>query len=71
MGRLFKLLIVYKKKVYSFSAENIGIPRPPNLGGRGINLLSLSEQFIPPVIAGANSVLMTSSNCLRNISVNV
>ena len=45
-------------------SENIGIPRPPNLGGRNINLLSVSEQFIPPVIAGMNSVLMTSSNCL-------
>ena len=51
---------------YSFCAdsENIGIPRPPNLGGRDIDLLSVSEQFIPPVIAGMNSVLMTSSNYL-------
>ena len=51
---------------YSFYAgsENIGIPRPPNLGGRDINLLAVSEQFIPLVIAGMSSVLMTSSNCL-------
>ena len=51
---------------YSFCAdsENIGIPRPLNLGGRDINLLSLSKQFIPPVIAGMNSVFMASSNCL-------
>ena len=51
---------------YSFCAdtENIGIPRPPDVGGRDINLLSVSEQFIPPVIAGMNSVLMTSTNCL-------
>ena len=45
-------------------SENIGIPRPPNLWGRDINLLLMSEQFIPPVIAGMNSVLKTSSNCL-------
>ena len=39
---------------YSFFAgsENIGIPRPPNLGGREINLLSILEQFIPPATAG-------------------
>ena len=51
---------------YSFcvGSENIGIPRPPNLGGRDINLLSVSDQFIPPVTAGINSVLITSSNCL-------
>ena len=54
------------KNLYSFCAdsENIGIPRPPNLGGRNSNLLSVLEQFIPTVIAGMNSVLMTSSNCL-------
>ena len=44
-------------------SENLWIPRPRNLGGRDINLLSVSEQFIPPVIAGMNSVLMASSNC--------
>ena len=51
---------------YSFWAdsENIGIPRPPNLEGRDINLLSMSEKVIPPVIAGMNSVLMASSNWL-------
>ena len=43
---------------------NIGIPRPPNLRERSTNLLSMSEQFIPAVIAGMNSILMTSSNCL-------
>ena len=49
---------------YSFYAgsENIGIPRPPNLGRRDINLLSMSEQFMPPVIAGKYSVLIISSN---------
>ena len=36
--------------------ENIGIPRPPNLGGRDINLLSMSEQSFSPVIAGKNCV---------------
>ena len=51
---------------YSFCAdyENMGIPRSPNLGGRDINFLLMSEQFIPPVIAGMNSVLTTSTNCL-------
>ena len=51
---------------YSFCADSgdIGIPVPPNLGGMGINLLSVSEQFIPPVIAGMNSVLMASPNRL-------
>ena len=46
------------------ASENIGIPRPPNLGGRDINLLSMSEQFIRTVIAGKNSVFMTSSNSM-------
>ena len=52
---------------YSFctDSENIEISRPPKFGGRDINLLSLSEQFIPLAFAGTNSVLMTSSNCLR------
>ena len=54
---------------YSFCAdsENIRIPRPPNLGGRDIDLFSVSEQFIPPVVAGMNSVLITSSNCLSYV----
>ena len=54
------------ENLYSFCADsqNVGIPRPPNLGGRDINLLSVSEHFIPPGIAGMNAVLMTSSNCL-------
>ena len=51
---------------YSFWAdsENTGIPRPQNLGGRDINFLSMSEQFISLVIASMNSVLMTSCSCL-------
>ena len=36
---------------------------------RDTDLLSMSEQFIPPFIAGKNSVLITSSNCWSWISM--
>ena len=55
--------------MYSLSAvsENIGIPSPPNFGGKESSFLSKSEQLIPPVIAGMNSVLTTSSSCLSSL----
>ena len=55
------------KNSHSFCIDsgNIGVPRHPNFGGEGgINRLSVSEQFIPPVITGMNSVLMRLSNFL-------
>ena len=54
------------KNSYFFCAgsENIEIPRSPNLGRRDINLFSESEHFTSPVIAGKNSVLITSPNCV-------
>ena len=50
------------ENVYSFPAvsENIGIPSAPNFGGKESSFLSKSEQLIPPVIAGMNSVRTTS-----------
>ena len=49
------------ENVYSLSAvsEIIGIPSPPNFGGKGGSFLSKSEQLILPVIAVMNSVLTT------------
>ena len=58
------------ENLYSLSAvsENIGIPSPPNFGGKESSFLSKSEQLIPPVIAGMNSVLTTSSSCLSSFT---
>ena len=49
------------ENLYSLSAvsENIGIPSPPNFGGKESSFLSKSDQLIPHVIAGTNSVLIT------------
>ena len=57
------------ENLYSLSAvsENIGIPSPPNFGGKESSFLSRSEQLIHPVIAGMNSVLTTSSCCLSSL----
>ena len=57
---LVKCFVKSFENSYSFYAgsENIGIPRPLNLGRRDINLLSMSEQFMLPVIAGKYSVLI-------------
>ena len=46
-------------------SEKIVIPIPPSVGGNGISFLSMSEKIIVPVIAGMNSVVITSSNRLR------
>ena len=45
--------------------EEIGIPIPTIFGGSDISFPSMCEQFIPSVIAGMNSVVITSSNRLR------
>lgn len=52
---------------YAVSAilKKIEVPRPPNFAGRYISFLSVFEQFIPPVIAGINSVVIMSSNRMR------
>ena len=47
---------------WSAIPANIGIPNPPSFGGRNTSFLYMSEQFMPPVIAGKNSVDTTSSN---------
>ena len=46
-------------------SEAIGIPIPPSFGGSEVSFLSMPEQFIPSVIAGMHSVVITSSKRLR------
>ena len=59
------------ENLYSLSAvsENIGIPSLPKFGGKESSFLSKLEQLIPPVIAGMNSILKTSSSCLSSLQM--
>ena len=43
-------------------SAKIGIPSPPNFEGSDNSFLSILKQCIPPVIAGMNSDVITSSN---------
>ena len=53
------------ENLYSQStiSENIRMPSPPNLGGKDSSIISMSEQLMPPDIAGINLVLTISSSC--------
>ena len=51
--------------LYQLCRKKIKIPILPSFGGSDISFLSMYEQFIPPVIAGMNSMVIPSSNRLR------
>ena len=55
IGILYRLFLKKKKR----------IPILPNFVGREISFLTCCEYFVPPVIAGINSLVLTSYNGLR------
>ena len=51
--------------LYQLCRKKNWVPMLPSVGASDISFLSMSEQFIALVIAGINSVVITSSNRLR------